>query len=129
MLTSPCRVLVLLLAAWLPVLSALAQSSRPGWGSTPYHDSLGTGVTFRVWAPNATSVYVPGQFNSWSLTATPLAQEITNSIWSGVWSVDVPAASPGQQYKFYINYNGSGNWKHDPRSRWATQAGSGGNDI
>ena len=52
--------------------SAPAQSTRPGWGSTPYIDGLGTGVTFRVWAPNATSVYVPGTFNSWSTTATPL---------------------------------------------------------
>jgi len=111
--------------------TAPAQSSRPGWGATPYHDAQGTGVTFRVWAPNATSVYVPGQFNSWSTTATPLGLELTNGIGDGVWSADVTSASPGQQYKYYINYSGSGNWKHDPRARWVTNPGTpaGANDI
>jgi len=111
--------------------SASAQSSRPGWGATPYHDTLGSGVTFRVWAPNATSVYVPGQFNSWSTTATPLGKELTNGIFDGVWSADVTSASPPQQYKYYINYGGSGNYKHDPRSRWVVNpgGGSGNNDI
>src|SRR5437764_1029950 len=59
-----------------------AQSLRPGWGSVPYHDAGGTGVTFRVWAPNASSVYVPGQFNNWSATATPLAKELPNGVWN-----------------------------------------------
>ena len=114
-------------AAFALANTVLAQSTRPGWGSTPYHDTSGTGVTFRVWAPNATSVFVPGQFNSWSTTATPLSPEPTN----GVWSADVPIATPGQQYKYFINYNGSGNYKHDPRSRWvvAPDGGSGNNDI
>ena len=108
-----------------------AQSTRPGWGSTPYHDASGTGVTFRVWAPNATGVWVPGTFNTWSTSATPLAQEFTNSAWNGVWSADVAGVTNGSQYKYYINYNGSGSWKHDPRSRWVTSAGSasGANDI
>jgi len=138
MLTSPCRVFVLSLAAWLPVLSASAQSSRPGWGSTPYHDSTGTGVTFRVWAPDATSVYVPGQFNSWSTTATPLGKEFTNAAWNGNWSADVASAANGQQYKYYINFSGgtgyiSGTsvWRHDPRARREVDAntGSGDNDY
>ncbi len=113
------------------VTTAPAQSTRPGWGSTPYHDALGTGVTFRVWAPNATSVYVPGQFNSWSTTATPLGKELTNGVWNGVWSADVAGAANGSQYKYYVNYSGTGNWKHDPRARWvvAPGGGSGNNDI
>src|SRR5262249_232548 len=103
---------------------ALAQSSRPGWGATPYHDAFGTGVTFRVWAPNATSVFVPGQFNSWSTSATPLAKELTNGTWTGVWSADVTSASTGQQYKYYINYSGGSVWKHDPRARLVTFSGT-----
>ena len=124
-------VLAFVCAALSLATTASAQSSRPGWGSTPYHDAQGTGVTFRVWAPNATSVYVPGQFNSWSTTATPLVEEQTNGAVDGVWSADVTSASPGQQYKYYINYNGGGNWKHDPCSRWVTfpGGGSGNNDI
>jgi 1,4-alpha-glucan branching enzyme len=110
--------------------AALAQSSQPGWGSTPYSNALGTGVTFRVWAPDATSVYVPGMFNSWSTTATPLGKELSNSVWTGVWSADVAGVTNLAQYKYYINNPYvSDNWKHDPRSRWVTVPGAGGNDI
>ena len=110
---------------------AHAQSSRPGWGSTPYHDASGTGVTFRVWAPNATSVYVPGQFNNWSTTATPLKKELTNGVPDGVWSADVAGAVAGQQYKYYLNYIGGSVWRHDPRTRWVVNSSSddGANDI
>ena len=108
-----------------------AQSTRAGWGSTPYHDALGTGVTFRAWAPNATSVFVPGQFNNWSTTATPLGKELTNGVPDGVWSADVAGAAAGQQYKYYLNYSGGSAWKHDPRARWVVNSGStaGANDI
>src|SRR5450759_923244 len=81
--------LVLVCAALSIATPVPAQSNRPGWGSTPYHDALGTGVTFRVWAPNATSVYLPGQFNGWSTNATPLIQEQTNGVGDGIWSADV----------------------------------------
>lgn len=123
--------LVTFLSLFFLNVAAMAQSSRPGWGATPYHDSSGTGVTFRVWAPDATSVYVPGQFNSWSTTATPLEQESTNGALDGIWSADVTTATNNQQYKIYINYNGSGFYKHDPRARWVTNpgGGSGNNDI
>jgi 1,4-alpha-glucan branching enzyme len=117
-------------AAVAMVATAEAQSTRAGWGSTPYDDVSGTGVTFRVWAPNATSVYVPGTFNSWSTTATPLVQERTSGALDGVWSADVAGVITGSQYKYYIN-NNAGLWKHDPRSRWVTAPGTapGANDI
>jgi 1,4-alpha-glucan branching enzyme len=118
-----------LLAGLSLTVAAQAQSSRSGWGSIPYHDVSGTGVTFRVWAPHATSVYVPGQFNSWSTTKTPLAKELTNSVWTGVWSADVTNAAAGQQYKYYINYSGGSVWKQDPRARLVVYSGSGGNSI
>ncbi len=97
-------------------ICGLAQSTRPGWGSTPYADASGTGVTFRVWAPNASSVNVPGQFNGWVVTANPLMLEGT----SGVWSADIPNARPGQEYKYYINHGTCGagsSWRRDPRGR------------
>ncbi|MEI9863527.1 MAG: alpha-amylase family glycosyl hydrolase [Limisphaerales bacterium] len=103
-----------------------AQSARPGWGSTPYHDGVGTGVTFRVWAPNATNAYVPGTFNGWNTSATPLAKEVTNNVWNGIWSADVAGATNGAQYKFrFNNYL----WKQDPRARLVQYSGSGGNSI
>jgi 1,4-alpha-glucan branching enzyme len=126
---------ILMFAAFVAVTiaaTAEAQSTRPGWGSTPYHDGLGTGVTFRVWAPNATSICVPGTFNNWSTTATPLVQEQTNGAVDGVWSADVAGATNLSQYKYYINNPYvSANWKHDPCSRWVTAPGtaSGANDI
>lgn len=100
--------------ASLPLVLAAAvgcaQSSRPGMGSIPYADAAGTGVTFRVWAPNATTVYVPGSFNAWNTLATPLISEGQ----SGLWSADVPQASAGDQYKYHIN---GSVWKRDPRGR------------
>ena len=123
--------IILLFAMLLPAYESPAQSSRPGWGATPYQDAGGAGVTFRVWAPNATSVYVPGQFNSWSTTAAPLGKEFTNGVWNGNWSADVTSATNGQQYKYYLNYSGGSVWKHDPRARKVVNASSaaGANDI
>ncbi len=85
-----------------------AQSVHPGVGANPYSG----GVSFRVWAPNATTVNVAGQFNSWSKSANSLVAE-----GGGYWSVDVPGAAAGQQYKFVINQATSSIWKRDPRAR------------
>src|ERR1044071_9155580 len=90
--------------------STSAQSNRPGMGSTPYADAFGTGVTFRVWAPNATTVAVPGSFNGWNTTANNLVKEGTSGLWSG----DIPVARPNHEYKYVIN---GSIWKMDPRSR------------
>jgi 1,4-alpha-glucan branching enzyme len=122
-----CRSVISLIGVVLTlVTTAFAQSSRPGWGATPYHDALGTGVTFRVWAPNATSVYVPGTFNGWSTSASRLVQETTNGVGDGIWSLDVAGVVNGAQYKFYLNGN---LWKQDPRARLVNYSGSGGNSI
>ncbi|MGD9781352.1 MAG: alpha-amylase family glycosyl hydrolase [Kiritimatiellia bacterium] len=91
--------------------TALAQSSRPGWGSIPYAEASGTGVTFRMWAPAATGVSVAGAFNGWSSTAHPLVEEGATS---GTWSADVPAARTNHAYKFVVN---GSLWRSDPRSR------------
>jgi 1,4-alpha-glucan branching enzyme len=124
-----CRsVLVFVCVALLMTTAVLAQSVRPGWGATPYHDSLGTGVTFRVWAPHATSVYLPGQFNSWSTTTTHLIQETTNELPDGIWSLDLAGATNGTQYKYYFT-GASTPYKNDPRARMVTQSGAAGNSI
>ena len=82
-------------------------------GAIPY----GSGVTFRVWAPFATSVSVRGTFNSWG--QTPLVSES-----NGNWSVDVNGAAVGQEYKYYLNGT---TYKRDPRARSVTS--SAGNSI
>ncbi|MEX1111662.1 MAG: alpha-amylase family glycosyl hydrolase [Chthoniobacterales bacterium] len=71
-----------------------------------------TGVTFRVWAPNATAVAVRGDFNSWVETA------MTKDNATGDWTATVPDARPGQEYKYFLRWAGNtgGAWKHDPRA-------------
>ena len=88
---------------------AWGQSSRSGIGAIPYADAGGTGVTFRTWAPNASTVSVRGTFNSWGSTA--LAKDMPGGSWNGYWSVDVAKAKAGDQYKFKV---GSAD-KRDPR--------------
>ena len=103
----------LALAVTAALAAANAQSSRPGMGSTPYADASGTGVTFRVWAPDATTVAVRGPFNpgGWSNTTNFLVKE---SGGLGLWSADVPAARAGDEYKYYLNGT---LYKSDPRAR------------
>jgi 1,4-alpha-glucan branching enzyme len=129
LLRSTCGLIHIFIgAALLTATAASAQSTRPGWGATPYHDSLGTGVTFRVWAPYATNVALPGQFNSWSTSSTHLIQETTNGLPDGVWSLDVAGVTNYSQYKYYFT-GASTPYKNDPRARMVTQAGTGGNSI
>lgn len=108
------RAAVVMAVAAAGVLPAAAQvSTKPGVGAIPYAG----GTTFRVWAPNATSVSVAGTFNSWSATAHPLSSEGT-----GYWSRDVAGAAEGQEYKFVINTSTTQLWKNDPRARQVTSS-------
>lgn len=78
-------------------------------GANPYSDSSTSGVTFRVWAPFASSVGVAGTFNCWSLTANPLVSE-----GNGFWSADVEGARAGDQYKFVLGTPAGSTWRMDP---------------
>jgi len=69
-----------------------------------------TGVTFRVWAPNAEKVYVTGTFNDWSKTSAPLFSEK-----NGCWSTEVPRAKAGDEYRYMIHT--PVDWKIPPLSR------------
>ena len=75
----------------------VSPSSQVGLGACPHQN----GTTFRVWAPNANKVFVVGSFNNWSPWRSPLALE-----GNGYWSVDVPEAGLGDEYRFFI-HNGS----------------------
>ena len=106
-------------AAALFAASAHAQvSTKPGVGAIPFNLGSGNlGVTFRTWAPNATSVSVGGTFNNWSATAHPLSSE-----GNGWWSRDVPLIQAGAQYKFAITRGGTTYWKNDARARKLTSS-------
>jgi len=56
------------------------------------------GVNFAVWAPNATSVSVVGDFNNWDGRRHPMRKHIP----SGFWELFVPNLSEGTCYKFQI---------------------------
>ena len=101
--------LVLIPALIVASGSAFAQSARPGLGSWPHPG----GTTFRVWAPNAQSAAVAGEFNDWH--AAPMARDADG----GTWSLDVAGARPGQRYKYVFNGN---IWKRDPRARQVTHS-------
>jgi 1,4-alpha-glucan branching enzyme len=83
-------------------------SSQIGIGAIPN----GQGVTFRVWAPNATNVQVAGSFNRWSKERHPLARE-----GNGYWSVNITAAKPGDEYKFVIQNESTQMIRTDPYAR------------
>ena len=68
------------------------------------------GTVFRVWAPNAVSVSVVGDFNGWHADRDRLEGSS-----SGIWSGRVADARVGQRYKYRIETgDGTGLDKADP---------------
>src|SRR5215470_13241369 len=57
------------------------------------------GTHFAVWAPNAGSVSVVGDFNGWNPASHPLQPRWDSS---GIWSGFIPAVRPGTLYKYHI---------------------------
>jgi 1,4-alpha-glucan branching enzyme len=56
------------------------------------------GVAFAVWAPNAESVSVMGEWNAWNKTTHPLRQISLSGIWQGF----VPGLAQGTTYKYHL---------------------------
>ncbi len=88
------------------------KSSKSAKFSGPVLEGMGavypsdaSGVGFRVWAPNASKVFVTGDFCNWDETACPLIREGKNESDSGTWYAFVPGAFSGQKY-LYIIHNG-----------------------
>lgn len=69
-----------------------------------------SGVNFAVWAPNATSVAVVGDFNQWDARRNPMHKHIP----SGFWEVFVPGIGDGAIYKFVIQNGHNVFEKSDP---------------
>lgn len=59
----------------------------------------GDGAHFAVWAPNARSVAVIGEFNGWDADAHLLQVRDDGS---GIWQGFVPGVQPGQAYKYRL---------------------------
>ena len=70
------------------------------------------GTYFAVWAPNATAVFVKGNFNNWN-NETHLLKVRQDS--SGIWEGFIPGVLAGEVYKYHIHgYKGVKLDKGDP---------------
>jgi 1,4-alpha-glucan branching enzyme len=81
-------------------------------GSHPMRVDGVAGTHFAVWAPNAVSVSVMGDFNDWSKTKQRLRPRGESGIWEGF----VAGAGKGSRYKYHLRsrYGGYRVDKADP---------------
>jgi len=68
------------------------------------------GVNFAVWAPNATSVSIIGDFNNWDGRRHPMRKHIP----SGFWELFVPGLGEGTLYKYRVKHGDEVFEKSDP---------------
>ena len=68
------------------------------------------GVNFAVWAPNASSVSLVGDFNAWDGRRHPMRKHVPG----GFWELFVPGLGEGTLYKYQINHQGNIFEKCDP---------------
>ena len=75
------------------------------------------GVHFAVWAPNAASVAVMGDWNGWSKSAQPLRVRGASGVWEGF----IPDIARGAAYKYHVvsRYGGYEADKADPFAVYA----------
>jgi len=78
------------------------------FGAHPTIEDGLEGTRFSVYAPNATKVFLVGNFNEWNETHTMTYEQ-------GIWSCFFPTARPGQLYKYLIeDQDGKRVYKSDP---------------
>jgi len=82
-------------------------------GVTPHKG----GSRFTVWAPHADNVFVIGTFNKWNKTAHPMDRKP-----DGWWSIDVPEAKHGDEYRYRIINAGNEHLRIDPYARRVTSS-------
>ncbi len=82
-------------------------------GSHPMTIEDTKGTHFAVWAPNARSVSVVGDFNEWNISSHPLKVREDGS---GIWEGFIPSLDQGTVYKYHIEsqYHGYIVDKSDP---------------
>ena len=95
---------VLILISCLTAL-LFAETVSPLPGATPFEG----GVTFRTWAPNATTVQVYGSYNGWGSGYSLLPEG------DGWWARDLYGSLIGHEYKYKMN--NADHWRTDPRAK------------
>ncbi|HVO31961.1 MAG TPA: alpha-amylase family glycosyl hydrolase [bacterium] len=81
----------------------------PELPSGPVVTALGT--RFTLWAPHASKVFLEGDFNGWSTTATPLAAN-----GDGTFSVEVAGIGDGTRYRYLLVTSSGSLVRNDPRA-------------
>ncbi len=97
----------------IAITAKYIKSKVGGMGAVPTDE----GVSFRVWAPNAQKVFVTGDFNGWEKASIALTHEE-----NGFWSVQVPEASTGHQYKYVLKTAQGELMRNDPYAREVTNS-------
>src|SRR5579863_8644689 len=97
-------------------MAVTAPSTRPGMGSVPFPG----GVTFRVWAPDASAAAVVLAQPGGGSSSVPLAAEA-----GGIWSADVDGVGTGQQYQYVLTTSAVPLTRVDPYARNVVEGGSG----
>ena len=95
--------IVILILCLTATLSAATSSPLPG--ATPFQG----GVTFRTWAPNATTVQVHGSFNGWTTGYSLISEG------DGWWARDISGSLLGYEYRYKMN--NTNHWRTDPRAK------------
>jgi 1,4-alpha-glucan branching enzyme len=106
--------------AFLPTLGELDLHLAAGGRHEHLYEKLGAhvreidgvaGTAFAVWAPNARSVSVVGDFNSWDGRLHPMRSLGA----SGIWELFLPGVGENANYKFEVrNQNGTVHLRADP---------------
>lgn len=76
---------------------------------------IGSGATFRVWAPRALEVYIGGHLNRW--TQQEASKLVGDS--RGYWAGFIPNVHNEDPYNFFVVGEGSQGYKRDPYARVA----------
>jgi 1,4-alpha-glucan branching enzyme len=83
------------------------QQSYSTLGAHPKIINGVSGVGFAVWAPNARTVSVVGNFNHWTVGAHPMV----NRGAPGVWELFVPRLKEDEVYKYAVKFRSDGSIK------------------
>ncbi len=67
------------------------------------------GWVFREWAPNATKIYLVGDFSNWQELDDFALERVNHGQWTGKFPVD--DINHGQKYKLHIYWNGGDGWR------------------
>ena len=85
-------------------------------GAHPCTKSGKKGTYFAVWAPNAVSVSVVGDFNGWN-TESNYMNKLGEG---GIYETFIPGVKEGTMYKYYIKTkSGKGLYKADPYANYS----------